>query len=94
MPGKGPGRSPGGNFVLNEFEVAAVTKAAPGMAKPVKLQNPLASFSQEGFSAAAAIDGNAKNPASGWAIHPALGVTHWATFEASEPVGRPVGPRW
>ena len=87
LPSKGPGRAPDGNFVLTEFEVIAAPKADPKTAKPVKLQTPLASFTQAGFSIAAAIDGVRTNRGTGWAISPATGVTHWATFETAEPVG-------
>ena len=49
LPSKGPGRAADGNFVLTEFEVTAAPKADPKQAKPVKLQNALADFSQEDF---------------------------------------------
>jgi WD40 repeat protein len=91
LPAKGPGRATDGNFVLTEFEVTAAPKADPKQAKPVKLQNPLASFTQAGFSIAAAIDGDRTNQGTGWALSPATGVTHWATFETAEPVGTAAG---
>jgi hypothetical protein len=61
LPSRGPGRAPDGNFVLTEFEVLAAPKADLKQVKPVKLQTPLADFSQEGYSVAAAIDGDRTN---------------------------------
>ncbi len=87
LPAKGPGRAPDGNFVLTEFEVSAAPKADPKATKPVKLQTPLASFAQMGFSIAATIDGDRTNQGTGWALSPATGTTHWATFETAEPIG-------
>ena len=87
LPSKGPGRATDGNFVLTELEVAAAPKADPKQMKPVKLQKPLASFSQAGLPVTAAIDGDRTNQGMGWAISPATGVTHWATFETAAPVG-------
>src|SRR5262249_19662790 len=83
---KGPGRAPDGNFVLNEFSVAAAPKADPMKTKPVMLTNPLADFNQVNFDVKNAIDGS-PNGGKGWAISPAYGGVHWATFDAGEPVG-------
>ena len=47
LPNKGPGRATDGNFVLNELELTAAPKADPKQAKPVKLANALADFSQD-----------------------------------------------
>ncbi len=91
LPSKGPGRSPDGNFVLSELEVVAAPRAEPAKMAPVKLQKPLASFSQQGLPVAAAINGNKSNPGMGWALSPTTGVTHWATFETATPVGQPGG---
>ena len=91
LPNRGPGRAPDGNFVLTEIEVLAAPKADSKQVKPVKLQTPLADFSQEGYSVAEAIDGDRTNQGAGWAVSPTTGVTHWATFETAEPVGKPGG---
>ena len=86
--GKGPGLAGDGNFVLTEFELkarpASDAKAAPA---GVTLQAPQASFQQENFGIQSAVDGNANSGSTGWALSPALGVTHWATFETKEPLG-------
>ncbi|WP_435011625.1 DUF1549 domain-containing protein [Tundrisphaera lichenicola] len=87
LPNKGPGRATDGNFVLTELEIAASPKADPKQVKPVKLQKALASFSQSGFPVDTAIDGERTNQGKGWAVSPAPGVTQWATFETSEPLG-------
>jgi hypothetical protein len=87
LPARGPGRAPNGNFVLNEFDVSAGPRSDPKQSKPVKLQNPLASFNQATLTINEAIDGNRTAPGNGWAIHPAMGLTHWATFETASPVG-------
>ena len=91
LPNKGPGRAPDGNFVLTEIEVFAAPKADPKQVKPVKLQTPLADFSQEGYPVDEAIDGDRTNQGAGWAVSPATGVTHWATFETATPVGKTGG---
>ena len=72
-------------------QLTAAPKADPKQAKPVELQNPLADFSQESFDVDQADRRRRTNPASGWAVSPTTGVTHWATFETKEPVGKPGG---
>ena len=91
LPNKGPGRATDGNFVLNEIELTASPKADPKQVKPVKLEKAVADFTQDNFDVAKAIDGSSADPASGWAVSPATGVTHWATFETTEPIGGPGG---
>ncbi len=87
LPNKGPGRAKDGNFVLNELQLSASPKADAKQAKPVKLDKALADFSQDNLQVAKAIDGSFNDPANGWAVSPATGVTHWATFETAEPIG-------
>jgi hypothetical protein len=86
LPLKGPGRSPDGNFVLNEFQVTSAPKAEPKKPMPIALQNASADFSQLNFSVKLAIDGQPGGQ-KGWAVSPSLGVIHWATFETKAPVG-------
>jgi len=38
-----------------------------------------------------AVDGDLTNQGTGWAVSPTTGVTHWATFETREPVGKAGG---
>ena len=85
-PSGGPGRAGDGNFVLSEFEVFASPVAKPAEAKKVDLHKPLADFSQANFEIAKAVNGNPNDGNKGWAISPAYGVTHWATFETKQPI--------
>ena len=85
-PNGGPGRAADGNFVLNEFEVFASPAAKPDEAKKVELHKPLADFSQANFEIAKAVNGNPNDGNKGWAISPAYGVTHWATFECKQAI--------
>ena len=48
----------------------------------LELQNPRASFSEDGRSVEMAIDGN---PNTGWGIHPQTGRSHQATFALKKP---------
>ncbi len=83
LPAKGPGRAPNGNFVLNEFKLAALEQGDNGKPKPVVLQNAVATFSQEQWAVAGAID---NNPATGWAVAPRFGEAHSAFFEVKGPL--------
>ena len=65
----------------------AAPKADPKQAKPVKLDKAVADFSQDDFDVANAIDGSPNDPGKGWAVSPATGTTHWATFETAQPIG-------
>jgi hypothetical protein len=89
LPKNGPGRAPdNGNFVLNEFKVFFSPDGDPKKFKEVKLANAKATFSQDGFAVAQAIDGN---PDTGWALSPQLGKNHTAVFEGRTKVGNPGG---
>jgi WD40 repeat protein len=87
LPNQGPGRASDGNFVLNELEVLAAPKADPKQAKPVKLEKAVADFNQDNLDIAKVIDGSAGDPGNGWAVYPATGTHHWATFETAQPIG-------
>jgi hypothetical protein len=91
LPNRGPGRAPDGNFVVTQFEAFAAPKANPADARPIKLVNPLADFSQANFPIANLLNGDRTNQGTGWAVSPRTGVHHWATFEAEAPVGTPGG---
>jgi hypothetical protein len=91
LPSKGPGRAADGNFVLTEIEAYAAPKVDPKQMKPVKLESPLADFSQEGFGVDQAIDGDTTNQGTGWAVSPTTGVTHWASFQSKQPFGKAGG---
>ena len=50
------------------------------------LDRPTADFTQQGFAIQQAIDG-ATQDQLGWAVAPAGGTVHWATFQTRQPVG-------
>jgi hypothetical protein len=64
LPAQSLGRYPNGNFVLTKLE-AQLT--APGLKKPqsIKLRQPVADYSQKGWTIAMVNDGNKSN---GWAV--------------------------
>ena len=84
LPSKGPGRPANGNFVVSEFNVNIQNAAGEGEAQKVKLVSPSATFSQQGYAVAMAIDGN---PGTGWAISPELGKNQTAVFQTDGQVG-------
>ncbi|HWL09140.1 MAG TPA: DUF1549 domain-containing protein [Planctomicrobium sp.] len=86
LPGKGPGRSAGGNFVLSELTVEYWPINKPDEKKVAKLQNAQADFSQNGYAIETAIDGKSPASGNGWAVSPEVGKDHFATFELAEPV--------
>jgi hypothetical protein len=86
LPSRGPGRPPNGNFVLTEFSLEAWLKDQPEGLRKVALQNAQVDFAQDGFSAAATIDGDKTSSANGWATHPKTGENRTATFEFKEPL--------
>lgn len=93
LPSTGPGRTPHGNFVLDEVKVTAAPKADDAKAVPIQWAGAEADFSQKGFDAAGAIDGNS---ATGWAIDDASGhlnKNRVATFKIKEKVGFDGGTR-
>jgi hypothetical protein len=75
-----------GNFVLTEFQLQAAPATDPGQLSPVRLTDPQADFTQQGFDIGQSIDGEARNQ-GGWAVSPAGGVVHWATYQTQQPVG-------
>ncbi len=84
LPGRGPGRAPNGNFVLNDFSVFS---RPMGLKIPILkkqfLMNPKADFSQNSFDIAGAID---NNPETAWAIVPQTGTNHVAMFTFKQPL--------
>jgi len=94
LGGKGPGRTPHGNFVLNELRVALVAPDADALAADagqlVALDKAIADFTQKQFSAAATIDGDAK---TGWAVEGGLGQDHELVISFKEPLAALAGAR-
>lgn len=90
IPGGGPGLPANGNFVVTEFEVTAAPAGKPEEAQPVKIKDAIADFSQANFDIKQTFDGNAGDQ-GGWAVSPAGGVVHWATFRTEQPVDHAEG---
>jgi hypothetical protein len=70
---------PGGEVVVKSIKLY-------GNDAPVKLafQNALATFSQNDYPVATAIDGKTAPTNNGWAIAPQMGKTHYASFETKQ----------
>ena len=84
LPSKGPGRPQNGNFVVSEFSVMVQSANGEGEPQQVKLVNPSATFSQQNYQIAMALDGN---PDTGWAISPEVGKNQTAVFQTEGDVG-------
>jgi len=84
LPRQGPGRSPDGNFVVNEIVVEVRPLAAPGTVRRIAFHKAQATFAQAALGPELAVDGDL-NPGRGWAVSPRTGEDHWAVFEAKEP---------
>jgi hypothetical protein len=84
LPRHGPGRSPDGNFVVNEITVDVQPLAAPGGSRRIAFHKGQATFSQANMGPDTAVDGDL-NAGRGWAVSPRPGEDHWAVFEAKEP---------
>ncbi len=87
LPHNGPGRAGNGNFVLSEFELSLIDGDS---VRPIALQNATATYEQTGaagkhpdkkWSAASAIDGDARGATWGWAIMEQVGQPNSAVFE-------------
>jgi hypothetical protein len=93
LPSKGPGRAPNGNFILSEL--AASVQRGKEKSAPVKFASARATIEQvshaeknpnKAWTAAAAIDGDAKNGNAGWAILPEVGRAQNLVLELAEPL--------
>ncbi len=90
LPGKGPGRSKGGEFALTHLAVAAGPvdgSKEPTSVAPVGGQG---GFQRENGPVANVIAAKS-DPAAGWAIKPETGKPHVAIFETTKDVGFPGG---
>jgi hypothetical protein len=76
LPKGGPGRAANGNFVLSEFRVSVDGVEAP-------LREASADFSQQGWEAKGAVDGDAK---TGWGVQPQVGKSHNLTVRTGAKV--------
>ncbi len=85
LPSNGPGLPDNGNFVLTELKITAAPIAKPDEKQEIKIASGKADFTQAGFNINQAFDGKTDFN-TGWAIVPAIGVEHWATFKLAEPI--------
>jgi Protein of unknown function (DUF1553)/Protein of unknown function (DUF1549)/Planctomycete cytochrome C len=79
LPSRGPGRTPHGNFVLNEITIAAA-------GQPAVISSATATAEQNGLPVNHAFDGH---PDTGWAVHEGgkkLNETKSAAFRLVNPV--------
>ncbi len=86
LPSFGPGRSKDGNFVLNEITFAHAAPAKPGEMKTESFSAAWASFSQDKFPVAAAIDGKDDDGQNGWAVGGGTPRRQVAAFQFTEPL--------
>ena len=80
LPAKGPGRAGNGNFVVSEVHVTI------GEGEPVPVSRAFATFEQDGYPAAATIDGNSA-VANGWAVVGTAGQPNALMLEFAEALG-------
>ncbi|MDA8967745.1 DUF1549 domain-containing protein [bacterium] len=85
LPSKGPGLADNGNFVVTELEVLSASPKTPEKSSKVKIASGRADFTQPSFNINQAFDGKT-NDQQGWAISPAMGTFHWATFKLDKPL--------
>ena len=85
LPSKGPGLADNGNFVVTELEILSALSKTPEKSNKVKIASGRADFTQPSFSINQAFDGKT-NDQRGWAISPAMGTFHWATFKFDKPL--------
>jgi hypothetical protein len=91
LPGKGPGRSESGNFVVSEFQAFLVAPETPDQTNKLEFARAKADFSQDGFPVKSAI---ASGSDKGWGIVPQTGKNHSAAFELEKPLKVGAGARW
>ena len=98
LPKKGPGRSGNGNFVLTEVvarierEGVEPRKLAFQAARATHEQTTLADKNPyKAWTAASAIDGDAKGREAGWAVLPHVGQAQQLLLELKEPVALGAG---
>jgi hypothetical protein len=93
LPSKGPGRANNGNFVLSE--VVATVSGNDGMTREIKFASARAGFEQSQvadkhpdkvWSAASAIDGDARGERFGWAVLPEVNKRHHLVLQFAAPL--------
>ena len=73
-------------FLLPEkTEIKSVEIYRNGLPQKLTFENALATFSQNGYPVASAIDGKVAPAGNGWAISPQMGKNHYASFQVKSP---------
>jgi len=92
LPKNGPGRwGQTGNFILDEFAMAAAPKSGPVPANTnLFFAGASADWEQPYYRAEHAVD---RNPKTGWAIGPRFGERHFLIAHLQEPAGYRGGSR-
>jgi WD40 repeat protein len=73
-------------FLLPErTEIKSVGIYRNGLPQKLTFENALATFSQNGYPVASAIDGKVAPAGNGWAISPQMGKNHYASFQVKTP---------
>lgn len=92
LPSAGPGRATNGNFVLSQITASWTSLADASKTGKLAFSGAKASFSQDTFDAAKAIDGKA-DPKTGWALGGTPPVRQHAVFALKTPLDQPQGAR-
>jgi len=92
LPKNGPGRwGQTGNFILDEFAMAATPRSGPAPANTNLLfSTATADWEQQYYKAEHAVD---RNPKTGWAIGPRFGERHFLIARLAEPGGKAGGSK-
>jgi hypothetical protein len=73
-------------FLLSEkTEIRNIEIYHNGLPQKLTFENALATFSQNGYLVATAIDGKVAAAGNGWAISPQMGKDHYASFQVKSP---------
>lgn len=73
-------------FLLSEkTEIRNIEIYHNGLPQKLTFENALATFSQNGYPVATAIDGKVAAAGNGWAISPQMGKDHYASFQVKSP---------
>ena len=73
-------------FLLSEkTEIRSIEIYRNGLPQKLTFENALATFSQNGYPVATAIDGKVVPSGNGWAISPQMGKNHYASFQVKSP---------
>ncbi len=92
LPSAGPGRAPNGNFVLNGLSASWTALHDPKQKGTVEFSGAQATYTQENFNPANAIDGKPEG-GKGWALSGSPPIRQSASFAFKTPLEQPLGTR-